>query len=128
MVKRIPTENENWVSEKQEIVKVVMDHIRGVFEVSRGNKNAGFHWDSHMNHVSGNLSAASLNILMEPFSRLEVKGALFQMYPTKAPGPDDFLAIFFQRFWNLVGSEVTRLTLKMLNESKLEEGINDTII
>lgn len=65
---------------------------------------------------------------MAPFSRVEIKEAIFQMYPTKALGPDGFSAIFYQKFWNTVGAEVTNATLKMLNEVKIEDGINDTII
>ena len=30
-----------------------------------------------------------------PYTEAEVKSSLFQMYPTKAPGPDGFLAHFF---------------------------------
>jgi hypothetical protein len=34
--------------------------------------------------------------LMNPFAEKEVKEALFQMFPTKAPGPDGFPAHFFR--------------------------------
>lgn len=50
------------------------------------------------------------------------------MYPTKAPGPDGFSAIFYQKFWGAVGMDITKVILKMLNEGKIEEGINDTVI
>lgn len=37
------------------------------------------------------------SLLMSPFGKEEVKEALFQMFPTKAPGPDGFPTHFFQR-------------------------------
>ena len=42
--------------------------------------------------VNGNMNAC----LNENYSNEEVKQALFQMFPTKAPGPDGFPAHFFR--------------------------------
>jgi hypothetical protein len=43
--------------------------------------------------------------LCAPFDETEVKNALFQMFPTKAAGPDGFPAHFFQRSWDVCVSQ-----------------------
>ena len=39
--------------------------------------------------------------LLARFMEKEVKEALFQMFPTKASGPDGLPAHFFQRHWDV---------------------------
>ncbi|KAL9691023.1 hypothetical protein QQ045_011440 [Rhodiola kirilowii] len=66
--------------------------------------------------------------LIRPYTESEVQEAVFQMCPTKAPGLDGFLALFFQKSWRLVRSKVSRNILQMLNEGRLEDGLNKTLI
>lgn len=47
--------------------------------------------------------------LIAPFSEIEVKTALDQMQGDKAPGPDGFPTLFYQKFWDIVGSDVMTL-------------------
>ena len=56
------------------------------------------------------------------------KTALFQMYPTKAPGPNGFPAHFFQRHWDLCGEEVTHAVLNILNGVKEIGEVNKTLL
>ncbi|XP_058783870.1 uncharacterized protein LOC131658613 [Vicia villosa] len=58
----------------------------------------------------------------------EVKAAVFQMHPNKAHGPDGLPAVFFQRFWNIVGGEVTNSALSILNNGQDTTLINSTFI
>jgi len=67
-------------------------------------------------------------ILLDRYKEGEVRDALFQMFPTKAPGPDGFLPHFFQRHWELCGKEVTAMVLKLLNGEEEPMGINETLI
>ncbi|PNX63309.1 CNGC5-like protein, partial [Trifolium pratense] len=44
--------------------------------------------------------------LVMPITREELKEALFQMHPDKAPGPDGFNPAFYQYFWELCGDDI----------------------
>ncbi|CAM8986651.1 unnamed protein product [Rhodiola kirilowii] len=68
------------------------------------------------------------NTLLAPFSEAEVKRALFQMHPTKAPGLDGLSALFYQSNWETVGGDVTKEVLKCLNKGILNPAINETLI
>ncbi|CAM9000705.1 unnamed protein product [Rhodiola kirilowii] len=66
--------------------------------------------------------------LVAPFTDGEVKRALFQMHPIKAPGVDGFTALFFQSNWKTVGKDVTREVLEVLNNGRLDGRLNETLV
>ncbi|KAL5847531.1 hypothetical protein ACOSQ3_011055 [Xanthoceras sorbifolium] len=78
--------------------------------------------------VSRRLSAAACSRLDRVFSAEEVRMALFQIAPSKTPGPDGFTAGFYQRFWSVVGSKVSTACLKVLNEGHSVADVNSTLI
>ena len=68
---------------------------------SEGTENM----EAVLNTVPVKVMAERNDNLLAPFSEQEVKAALFQMFPTKAPGPDGLPAHFFQRNWSICGEE-----------------------
>ena len=62
------------------------------------------------------------------YSEEEVKKALYQMYPTMAPGPDGFPAHYFQKHWAICGAEVTAVVLKIVEGKESAESINQTYL
>jgi hypothetical protein len=54
-----------------------------------------------LDHIPRKVTDEMNHLLSSPFDEIEVKNALFQMFPTKAPGPDGFPAHFF--FSNQLG-------------------------
>uniref|UniRef100_A0A8R7TNZ9 Reverse transcriptase domain-containing protein n=1 Tax=Triticum urartu TaxID=4572 RepID=A0A8R7TNZ9_TRIUA len=81
-----------------------------------------------LSHIPSKVDAAMNTILTAEYSKAEIKTALFQMFPTKAPGPDGFPAHFFPRHWELCGDEVTAMVLRVLNGEDSPEEINKTFI
>lgn len=55
-------------------------------------------------------------MLLQPFSATEVKEALFYMHPEKSPGSDGMNPAFYQRFWHIVGEDVSSACLQFINE------------
>lgn len=114
------------ISEEEGIKNLIINHYEKVFHRSRDP--CELDWNVHLNHIQETVSADSKQRLLEPFSILEIKEAVFQMEPSKAPGLDGFSALFYQKFWNILGIEVAQQVLRNLNSGQLDEGINDTLI
>jgi hypothetical protein len=66
--------------------------------------------------------------LIAPFTVEDVKKAVFQIGDLKAPGPDGLHAIFYKKFWNLVGDDITAAVLKAINERIIPPGWNETVV
>ncbi|KAK2661205.1 hypothetical protein Ddye_007738 [Dipteronia dyeriana] len=62
------------------------------------------------------------------FTRDEIRVAVFNMFPTKALGPDGLSTLFYQKFWPIVGDRVTQMCLGVLNEGHNLDGVDDTLI
>ena len=67
-------------------------------------------------------------ILSNDFTADEIKVVLFQMGPTKAPGLDGMNALFYQKFWHVVGDNIVSTVLDYLNSSVMHPNINHTNI
>lgn len=58
----------------------------------------------------------------------EVEYALKNMAPLKSPGLDGFNPGFYQKYWHIVGSEVSSVVLNFLNNGIFDSSINYSFI
>ena len=63
-----------------------------------------------------------------PYTEEEVKTALFQMHPSKSPGPNGMSPFFFQKFWHIFGHDVTTIVLFVLHPGRYLRKMNYTHI
>jgi hypothetical protein len=54
-------------------------------------------------------------MLINPFSVEEVKEALESIGDLKAPGPDGMPAVFYKKFWHIVGEKIQQEVIRVLN-------------
>ena len=112
-----------WVDKIKDIAEVAIHYFENIFSSGMCD------WmDECLNVVTHRISLDMLNILSSEFSAYEVKTALFQMRPTKAPKPDGMNALFYQKFWHVVGNDVTNVVLDFLNTGNMLPEINYTHI
>ena len=66
--------------------------------------------------------------LLQPYTPDEVKQALFQMHPSKSHRPDGMSPFFFQKYWHIVGHDVTAVVLSVLTSGHFLHKMNYTHI
>jgi hypothetical protein len=66
--------------------------------------------------------------LCKPYTDEEIRTALFQMGPTKAPGPGGFPALFYQTHWDFFKSEICDAVRSFLCGGEIPDGLCNSII
>ncbi|XP_062103395.1 uncharacterized protein LOC133814454 [Humulus lupulus] len=66
--------------------------------------------------------------LIRPFSKNDVKKALFSIHSSKSPGLDGFGSGFYKGLWEYIGEDITRSVLAFFQDGALPPSLNDTVI
>ncbi|KAH1092073.1 hypothetical protein J1N35_019330 [Gossypium stocksii] len=93
---------------------IIIDYFMGLFQ-SNGVSDT-IHLLSDVNQ---SINEDMNQLLITKYKEDEIIEALNNIRPTKASRPDGFPAIFFQKFWHIVGREVSDFCLEVLNEGKV---------
>lgn len=112
-----------WREVEEEAEMVFIDYFKTLFT---SNNNVEFQQvlDKVENRVTPEMNEA----LSASYTRDEIVMALKQMHPSKAPGPDGMPAFFYKKYWGVVGEDVVKHTLDILNNGGPISPINHTHI
>ncbi|CAO2822651.1 unnamed protein product [Amaranthus hypochondriacus] len=105
----------------QEELSVVRSYYADMFTSSR----PPIHMSS-FDSISLRLTDDMHSILLKPYVKEEVVEELKGMHLGKSPSPDGFPAMFYNKFWDVIGSNVCDLVLRFLNHGGMPERINET--
>ncbi|CAB4268750.1 unnamed protein product [Prunus armeniaca] len=114
-------ENGIWQTSEPELENTVVHYFQQLFS-SNGNTD----YEEVADVMRGRVSEEMNRKLLADFTAEEIKHALFQMHPSKAPGPDGFSPLFYQQYWDVVGVDVVSAILHFLHTGQLLKRINYT--
>ena len=115
--------NNIWVEEPEEVADVAIDDFESIFHSGSCQR-----MEDCLDAVQQKVTPAMQEVLSSTFTAEEIKAALFQMGPTKAPGPDNMNALFYQKYWHVVGDDMITAVLDFLNSGNMIPEINYTHI
>jgi hypothetical protein len=84
--------------------------------------------DSVLDAIPQKVTAEMNESLNLPYTDEEIRVALFQMGPTKAPGPDGFPALFYQTHWEFIRIEICTAVRSFLSGDPIPEGFCDSVV
>lgn len=81
-----------------------------------------------INCVQHTILPAQNEELLRDITEEEVKGAIFQMHPDKARGPDGMTHAFYQKHREIVGKDVVRMVREFFQSGDITTDLNTTNI
>ncbi|KAL6211599.1 hypothetical protein ACLB2K_016822 [Fragaria x ananassa] len=112
-----------WQNTPQGIEEVVISYFQDLFARQEPDLVAQ---NTVLQTIQPRVTSEMNQTLLAPYSMEEVKVALFQMHPSKAPGPDGMSPFFFQKYWDLVGAEVSNAVISFLTTKDMPHDLNFT--
>lgn len=117
------------VTDRKGIQDVMMEFFGNIFRTNVGaideEQSSGSY---QFNAPLLRISPQQADDLQQQVSSQEIRQAVMQMSPLKAPGPDGIPAIFYQRHWNLVGPSVTAAVQYFFDNGHILREWNSTLI
>lgn len=121
----ITLDDGSWLENEADVEAYFINYFTKLFESSRPSEQA---LNAVLRVIRTWVTLAMNCMLLTSFSEADVINALNDMFPTKAPGPDGFLALFFKKYWSMVGLKTIEMCLAVLNWGESIEDMNETNI
>ncbi|XP_021713566.1 uncharacterized protein LOC110681747 [Chenopodium quinoa] len=99
-----------WCANEVQIKNIVPKYFESLFSTDNPSQ-----FEAALEGVQHCVTQVMNNAMDEEPDADEIKDALFQMHPNKAPGTDGMHALFFQKFWHIIGSDIVALVKNWWN-------------
>ncbi|XP_024155779.1 uncharacterized protein LOC112163738 [Rosa chinensis] len=92
-----------WTSQPIELSDILINYYETIFHSDTVDSIA---LETILDSMKPKVTEEMNRDLVASYTDSEIRKALFQMHPSKSPGPDGMSPCFFQKFWNVVGHDV----------------------
>jgi hypothetical protein len=123
VIRSLKREGGGVVEGEEELGPFITNHYKSLFMSSVGPTN-----DALLQHVTSSVTEGMNTMLLRVYTVQEVNEALESIGDLKAPGPDGMPAIFYKKFWYMVGPKIQQEVLDVLNGGMMPDGWNETTI
>ena len=124
-VEALMDEEGNWITDGEKVKVMVREFWSNLFQEDSDHVHVG---TAMLSDYFPDISSDDREKLERPFSPCEVLAALKDMQPYKAPGPDGFQPVFYQKFWAVVQPNVTQLVKDVLMGHDFPDGLNNAFL
>lgn len=121
-IQKLKNDMREWVNWNNDLQALITEFYSNLFTSTNTS------YDEVIDCVSQTITHAHNQQLCSEVTKEEVKCALFNMHPDKAPGPDDMTPVFFQRHWELVGYDVFKLVQEFFRTREIMQSLNDIVL
>lgn len=112
-----------WIHEKD----LVKNHFVSYFTKLFTEEGSTYHIDVP-HDVFQELPRRDWDTISKPFSTIEIDMVIKQLGALKAPGPDGYQALFYQKNWDLIAPSVHKQVMEVLSGKRMPELMNETFI
>lgn len=98
-IKSIIDESGNWTTNPEDIERIIIQYFSTIYSTEQVNATA---LQEILNVTPSKVTLEMNAMLLMPYTGEEIRQAVFQMHPSKSPGPDGMTPFFFQRYWKTV--------------------------
>ncbi|KAG7567099.1 Ribonuclease H-like superfamily [Arabidopsis thaliana x Arabidopsis arenosa] len=112
-----------WSAEDKDIQNIAVSYFKDLFTTTKPED-----FEESLAEIQSLITDQVNNFLTAPATESEVRNALFMMHPEKSPGPDGMTALFFQKAWITIKSDLLVLVNSFLEDGIFDKRLNTTNI
>ncbi|CAA7027574.1 unnamed protein product [Microthlaspi erraticum] len=122
-ITKLKRQDGSWAETEDSIEQTATGYFQNLFSSSRpGN------FEEALKYLSTRVTPAMNTALTRAPSNDEIKKAIAEINPDKAPGPDGMTSLFFQRFWEVTAQDIITMVKEFFETNSLDAKLNQTNI